>query len=229
METFAAAVPSGPDRRAERPRAANGAGHRHYIAITGSIGVGKSTLTDFLCRTYKVTPFFEPNDENPYLADFYADMRTWAFRSQLFFLTHKFRIHQELDRNPGTVVQDRTIYEDAEIFARNLHLSKHIDARDWAVYQELYRTILRSLRPPDLMIYLRCNPRTQRQRIRERGRDMEQSIPTAYLKRLGTLYEEWFARFDSAPKVVIETDRMDYLSDLVHRLDVLKEIERHLV
>ncbi len=212
------------------PRKANGGAtsHRRYIAITGSIGVGKSTLTDFLCRTYKVTPFFEPNDQNPYLQDFYADMKTWAFKSQLFFLTHKFRIHQDLDRNPGTVVQDRTIYEDAEIFAKNLHLTGAIDARDWAVYEELYRTILRSLRPPDLMIYLRCSPRMQRQRIKLRGRQMEQNIPAAYLKKLGALYEEWFERFDGAPKIVLETDRANYLEDLVHRIDVLKEIERHL-
>jgi deoxyadenosine/deoxycytidine kinase len=199
-------------------RKANGGAvsHRRYIAITGSIGVGKSTLTDFLCRTYKVTPFFEPNDQNPYLQDFYADMKTWAFKSQLFFLTHKFRIHQDLDRNPGTVVQDRTIYEDAEIFAKNLHLTGAIDARDWAVYEELYRTILR------------CSPRMQRQRIKLRGRQMEQNIPAAYLKKLGALYEEWFERFDGAPKIVLETDRANYLEDLVHRIDVLKEIERHL-
>jgi deoxyadenosine/deoxycytidine kinase len=203
-------------------------GGRRYLAITGNIGVGKSTLTDFICRTYKVQPFFEPNDQNPYLPDFYRDMRTWAFRSQLFFLTHKFRIHQELDRSPGTVVQDRSIYEDAEIFARNLHLSGMIDHRDYATYLELYRTILRALRPPDLLIYLRCNTRTQRKRIKLRGRAMEQSIPAAYLRRLGALYEDWFARFDAAPKLVLETDKLDYLTDLVHRMDVLKEIEQHL-
>ncbi|MEW5855504.1 MAG: deoxynucleoside kinase [Myxococcota bacterium] len=202
---------------------------RHYIAITGSIGVGKSTLTDFLCRTYKVTPFFEPNEQNPYLEDFYADMKSYAFKSQLFFLTHKFRIHQELDRSNGTVVQDRTIYEDAEIFARNLHLTGKIDDRDYGTYQELYRTILRALRPPDLVIYLRCNPRTQRKRIQLRGREMEQGIPAAYLKKLGALYEDWFTRFDGAPKVVLETDKLDYITDLVHRIDLLKEVERHLV
>lgn len=213
---------------ASKRLAPNPAGNRRYIAITGSIGVGKSTLTDFLCRTYKVTPFFEPNDENPYLADFYKDMKTWAFRSQVFFLTHKFRIHQELDRTSGTVVQDRTIYEDAEIFARNLHLTGKLDARDFATYSELYRTILKAIRPPDLLIHLRCNPKTQKARIKLRGREMEQAIPAAYLKKLGVLYEEWFERFDAAPKLVLETDKMDYLTDLVHRIDVLKEIERHL-
>lgn len=201
---------------------------RRYIAITGSIGVGKSTLTDFLCRTYKVKPFFEPNDENPYLADFYADMKTWAFRSQLFFLTHKFRIHQELDRTPGTVVQDRTIYEDAEIFARNLNISGMIDDRDFATYTELYRTILRSLQPPDLLIHLSCSFRMQRKRIRLRGRAMEQSIPPAYLRQLNALYEEWYARFDLAPKLILDTEKMDYLTDMVHRMDVLQVIEKHL-
>src|SRR5690242_3949226 len=104
-----------------------------YIAIAGNIGCGKSTLVDFICREYHVTPFFEPNANNPYLKDFYADMKRWAFHSQIYFLAHKFRIHQELERQRGavTVVQDRTIFEDAEVFAAHLHQRKYINDRDW--------------------------------------------------------------------------------------------------
>ena len=107
---------------------------KRFIAIAGNIGAGKTELTRFLCRRYDIKPFFEPNEQNPYLADFYKDMKTWAYRSQLFFLTHKFRLQLELQDEPGTVVQDRTIYEDAEIFAKNLHRQRFIDTRDFRTY-----------------------------------------------------------------------------------------------
>jgi deoxyadenosine/deoxycytidine kinase len=204
--------------------------HPKYLAVAGNIGCGKSTLVDFICRTYHLEPFFEPNATNPYLVDFYADMKRWAFHSQVYFLTHKFRIHQELERERAkrTVVQDRTIYEDAEVFATNLHRRRLISGRDWGVYRDLYDTILTSLEPPDLMIYLRASVRTIRKRIKLRGRPEEQTIPTSYLRSLSTLYEEWFANYKRSPTLVLTTDNMDYLSDLVYRLDVLKTIEKHL-
>lgn len=198
---------------------------RTYIAVAGNIGAGKSTLVDFLCRTYGVQPFFEPNDDNPYLADFYADMSAWSFHSQVFFLSHKFRIHQQLDETPGTVVQDRTIYEDAEIFATALHEMGKMSDRDFATYQALYATICNSLRPPDLMIYLRCPMKTLKKRIKLRGRAMEQDIPTSYLKLLHDLYEDWIARYTLSEVMVLDTEKLDYISDLVDRLDVMKRIE----
>lgn len=198
---------------------------RTYIAVAGNIGAGKSTLVDFLCRTYGVQPFFEPNDDNPYLADFYADMNAWSFHSQVFFLSHKFRIHQQLDETPGTVVQDRTIYEDAEIFATALHASGKMSDRDFRTYQELYATICNALKPPDLMIYLRCSMKTLKKRIKLRGREMEQDIPTSYLKLLHELYEDWIARYTLSEVMVLDTEKLDYISDLVDRLDVMKRIE----
>jgi deoxyadenosine/deoxycytidine kinase len=215
---------------------------RAYIAIAGNIGSGKSTLVDFLCRTYGVQPFFEPGvapigppsdggeggDDNPYLADFYQDMKAWAFHSQVFFLTHKFRVHQELDKTPGLVVQDRSIYEDAEVFATALHKSKKISDRDWKTYGELYLTICEAIRPPDLMVYLKCSLKTTKQRIRLRGRAMEQTIQTSYLRLLQDAYDAWFKRWRGSEVLVIDTDRLDYVSDLEHRLDVLGRIERHL-
>lgn len=198
---------------------------KRSIAIAGNMGSGKSTLVDFLSRTYGVTPFYEPNDENPYLADFYKDMKSWAFQSQLYFLSNKFRLHQELDRQPGVVALDRTIFEDAEIFAMALYQMRKISKRDWETYQGLYGAILDAIRPPDLMIYLRCSMRPLRQRIRLRGRRMEQDVPLSYLKRLERLYDAWISAYTMSEVLVLETDKLDYIHDLVHRLDVMQRIE----
>ena len=198
---------------------------KRSIAIAGNMGSGKSTLVEFLSRTYGVTPFYEPNDENPYLADFYKDMKGWAFQSQLYFLSNKFRLHQELDRQPGVVALDRTIFEDAEIFATALFQMRKISKRDWQTYQSFYGAILDAIQPPDLMIYLRCSMRTLRQRIRLRGREMEQDVPLPYLKRLDRLYEDWIGTYAMSDVLVLETDQLDYIHDLVHRLDVMERIE----
>lgn len=198
---------------------------RKFIAIAGNVGAGKSSLLEFLTSTYDVAPFYEPNDANPYLADFYHDMKRWAFQSQLFFLSSKFRIHQQADRTPGVVIQDRTIFEDAEIFATALRQMRKIDSRDWETYWDFYQTILRAIRPPDLMIYLHCPVRTLRKRIRLRGRAMEQAIPLAYLRRLQGLYEQWIARYDLGEVLVLDSERLDFISDLVDRQDVRSRIE----
>ncbi|MFH1261979.1 MAG: deoxynucleoside kinase [Pseudomonadota bacterium] len=205
-------------------------GRPTYIAVAGNIGCGKSTLVDFICRTYEVEPFFEPNARNPFLVDFYADMKRWAFHSQLFFLTQKFRIHQDLDlrRTRQTVVQDRTIFEDAEIFAANLHQRGFINKRDWGLYQDFYQTALRAIEPPDLLIYLRASIRTIRKRIKIRARPEEQQIPVTYLRALNRLYESWFASYKRSPTLVLESDRLDYITDLIDRIDILKTIEKYI-
>ncbi len=199
--------------------------HRKFIAIAGNIGTGKSSLLGFLTSTYDIAPFYEPNDENPYLPDFYHDMKRWAFQSQLFFLSNKFRIHQEADRVTGVVVQDRTIFEDAEIFATALHQMRKIDQRDWKTYWSFYQSILEVIQPPDLMIYLRCSMRTLRRRIRLRGRPMEQDIPLSYLKRLDRLYENWIDNYTMGEVLVLESDKLDFVSDLIDRQDVRERIE----
>lgn len=195
------------------------------IAIAGNMGSGKSTLVEFLHRKYGISPFYEPNDENPYLADFYRDMKRWAFQSQLYFLGNKFRLHQVIDRQPGVVALDRTIFEDAEIFATALYQMRKISKRDWETYQGFYRAILEAIRPPDLMIYVRCSMRTLRQRIKLRGRKMEQDIPLAYLQRLDRNYERWISSYDMGEVLILESDKLDYIHDLVHRLDVMGRIE----
>ncbi len=201
---------------------------KRFVAVAGNIGAGKTELVHFLCKKYGLTPFFEPNDTNPYLQDFYADMKVWAFRSQIYFLSHKFRLHRTLMDAASTVVQDRTIYEDAEIFARNLHDQGFIDTRDYRTYRELYESVCRALAPPDLMIFLKCPVRTLRKRIAGRGRAMEAAIPTSYLSGLNKLYDDWRARYDLSPVIELPTDRLDYLTDIVDRLDLFKQIERYL-
>jgi deoxyadenosine/deoxycytidine kinase len=198
---------------------------KRTIAIAGNIGTGKSTFVDFLDRTYGITPFYEPTDENPYLADFYKDMRAWAFQSQLYFLSSKFRLHQELDRQPGIVALDRTIFEDAEIFATALYRMRKIAKRDWLTYRRFYEAIVDAIRPPDLLIYLTCSMKTLRTRIRLRGRRIERDIPVSYLKRLEHLYDDWIESYSMSDVLVLDTDDMDYVNDLVHRLDVMRRIE----
>jgi deoxyadenosine/deoxycytidine kinase len=199
-----------------------------YIAIAGNIGAGKTELASFLCERYDLSPFLEPNDANPYLADFYADMKGWGFQSQLWFLVRKYRLHLDLAGESRTVVQDRTLYEDAEIFAKNLYRQKCISRRDFATYWDLYETVVRTIPAPRLMIQLRCPVRTLRQRITRRGRAMEQNIPVEYLRRLNRLYDDWFRRYDLSPVLTLETDKLDWMTDLVDRLDLFRRIERHL-
>ncbi|MEX0941085.1 MAG: deoxynucleoside kinase [Pseudomonadales bacterium] len=201
---------------------------RKSIAIAGNIGTGKSTLVEFLANTYGILPFYEPNDENPYLPGFYEDMERWSFHSQIYFLASKFKLHQEVDRAHGVVALDRTIFEDAEIFATALHQMRRMDSRDFATYWRFYESILEAIRPPDLMIYLRCAMRPLRRRIKLRGREMEQAIPLSYLKRLERLYEAWIENYTMSEVLVIETDDLDYINDFVHRLDVMERIESML-
>jgi deoxyadenosine/deoxycytidine kinase len=203
-------------------------GMKRYVAVAGTIGAGKTSLVAWLVKRYGLVPFYEPNDDNPYLADFYADMRSWAFHSQCFFLAHKLKLHQELAACERPAVIDRTIYEDAEIFAKNLHAQRYLSKRDWGVYQELYRGICRSLRPPDVLIALTCPLRTAKKRIARRGRAMEDAIPDAYLRRLHRLYAEWFDRYDLSPVVRIDTGELDYVEDLVDLLDLMRTLDQAL-
>ncbi len=201
---------------------------RKYIAIAGNMGAGKSCLVDFLCRHFDLKPFFEPNDRNPFLPLFYNDMKRWAFHSQMHFLTHKFRIHRELDDYPGTVVQDRSIYEDAEIFAYNLYRQGCLTDEEWRTYRDLYDVMVEAITPPDLLISLRCPLRTLRGRIAGRGRAIERNIPDDYLRRLERYYRRWLEHYDRSPVLELSTEKGDYLEDFLHRQDLLDTIAKYL-
>jgi deoxyadenosine/deoxycytidine kinase len=213
--------------RARRRRARAG-DSRRYIAVAGSIGAGKSSIVDFLSQRFDIQPFFEPNEANPYLEDFYADMERWSFHSQVYFLSAKFKLHKELDASPQNVIQDRTIWEDAEIFAQSLHQQGRMSERDWLTYRNLYESIQDEIRAPDVMIYLRCPVKTVRKRIAMRGRQMEQNIPTEYLKRLNRLYENWIADYDLSPLVILPTDKLDYVTNLVDCHEIVTAVEKYL-
>lgn len=199
-----------------------------FIAVAGNIGVGKTSLTTYLTTRYGFEPFFEPFAENPYLDDFYKDMTAWGFHSQMWFLAHKYRLHRQLERTDGILVQDRTIYEDAEIFATHLHRSGKMSDRDFATYSELYRAMRGSLRPPDLLIYLRCSVKAARARIKKRNRPSELAIPVDYLRKLNGLYEEWMAGWTQCPVLVWDSEKSDYLEDLVDRIEFHRAVEAFL-
>jgi deoxyadenosine/deoxycytidine kinase len=199
---------------------------KKYIVLAGNIGAGKTTLVALMCELLGWKPYFEPVAENPYLVDFYRDMASWAFHSQVFFLTHRVRSHRALMDDPWSVVQDRSLYEDAEVFARNLHRQGHISARDWQTYQGLYQTFTTLLPPPDLVVYLRASVSTLRRRIAQRGRGFEAGISDEYLGQLNALYEEWIAGFSLAPVLTITSDRLDFVrrkTDLRKVVEVVQE------
>lgn len=185
---------------------------KHFVAVAGNIGVGKSTLVNRLCSELGWQPYYEPVKENPYLEDFYADMKTWAFQSQVFFLTHRLRMHLDLLENPLSVVQDRSVYEDAEVFATNLYRQGQMRKRDYSSYRRLYSLLCDMLRPPDLVIYLRASVPTLQKRIAQRGRDFESQITDEYLEQLNQLYEQWISGFTLCPVLTVPTDQMDYVA-----------------
>lgn len=202
---------------------------KKFIAVAGNIGVGKSTLVTLLSERLGWQPFYEPVGENPYLADFYRDMRAWAFHSQIFFLTRRLRAHRQLIDHPTSVVQDRTVYEDAEVFAHNLYRQGLIDNRDYSSYRELYQVLTEFLPPPDLVIYLRATAATLEQRIHSRGRDYERQISFDYLDQVNQLYEAWIARFNLCPVLTVPADALNYVANPKHLDLIVQKIEDKLM
>jgi deoxyadenosine/deoxycytidine kinase len=193
---------------------------KYFVAVAGNIGVGKSSLTTLLARRMGWEPFFEAVAENPYLADFYADMPTWSFHSQVFFLSRRLYDYRALMEHPTSVLQDRTVYEDAEIFARNLYRQGLMSERDWSSYWDLYSAVSTLLPPPDLVVYLQASVSVLTQRIEMRGREFEQQISEEYLARLNDLYDEWVAGFNLCPVLTIATDNLDFVHAPEH-LDII--------
>lgn len=201
---------------------------KKFVAVAGNIGVGKSTLVTMLCQQLDWQPFYEPEADNPYLADFYKDMRSWAFHSQIFFLTHRLRAHRQLIDHPTSVIQDRTVYEDAHVFAHNLYGQGFISERDYSTYRELYRVLCEFLPPPDLVVYLRASVPTLLQRVSLRGREYERQITPEYLKNLNELYENWIINFNVCPVLSVPADDLDYVAHSSHLDLIVKKIQDKL-
>jgi deoxyadenosine/deoxycytidine kinase len=209
-----------------------------HIAITGNIGAGKTTLAELLAGHYGWEVLYEAVEGNPYLADFYDDMPRWAFNLQIFFLNSRFaQVKRIIDiqlanqTNPDqqhTVVQDRTIYEDAAIFARNLYESGDMTERDFVTYSQLFTNMMSLVRPPDLMIYLRASLPKLREQIKKRGRLFEQSISDEYLGNLNQLYEEFVASYQLGPLLILDVDAIDYAKYPADFNEVLHQIDTQL-
>jgi deoxyadenosine/deoxycytidine kinase len=183
-----------------------------FVAVAGNIGAGKSSLTRLLGERFGWKPYFESVDDNPYLPDFYADMSRWSFHLQIYFLANRFKHHKRMTESGEPVVQDRSIYEDAEIFARNLHDIGKMDDRDYRNYVSLFEVMTDYLKSPDLMIYLRSSIRHLVEQISRRGRSFEQGIQRDYLEQLNQHYENWIANYRRGPLLVIESDDLDFVN-----------------
>ncbi len=200
----------------------------YFITVAGNIGVGKSTLVSLLAKRLEWEPVFEAFSENPYLADFYQDMRRWSFHSQVFFLSRRLQQHHDLLQRQISVIQDRSVYEDAEVFARNLYMQDHLSERDWRCYQDLYQTMATLLRPPHLVVYLKASVETLRRRISQRGRDYELDITDAYLAQLNELYDRWAADFRLCPVLTVDTNNLNYVQHDSHLDQIIHRIEDRL-
>ena len=187
-----------------------------FIGIAGNIGVGKTTFTKLLAEKMDLIPCYESVDDNPYLSDFYHDMDRWSFNLQIYFLQHRFRHHIEINNLAKGVIQDRTIYEDASIFAYNLHEMKIMSSRDWNTYISLFDHMTQFLKKPDLIIYLKASTDTLINRIKNRSRDYEKDIDEAYLHRLNIYYKNyktWFSRIDNFNILEIDTNNFNIFKD----------------
>lgn len=191
-------------------------GNSHFVVVAGNIGCGKTTLTKKLSEKLGWKPYFESVSDNPYLADFYSDMSRWSFPLQVYFLTHRFDTHKNIESSHASSIQDRSIYEDANIFARALFEQGNLDKRDYENYQSLYKSMIDYLSPPTLMIFLKRSVPKLLERISMRGRDYEQSIPVDYLTRLNQYYGDWYDSYDSGKSLIVDTDELDFLENEEH-------------
>jgi len=208
-----------------RPR---GRKRKFFIAVAGNIGAGKSSLTRLLSDRFGWKPYYESVADNPYLNDFYADMLRWSFNLQVYFLSNRFRSHKAITEGHGSVILDRVIYEDAEIFARNLHEIGKMETRDYENYVALYDVMTEYLHAPDLLIYLRAGVDTLMSQISRRGRDFEQAIKREYLEQLNKHYEDWIHRYRRGPLLVIESDSIDFVNKREDLERVVEMIKRKL-
>ena len=199
-----------------------------HVAIAGNIGAGKTTLTELLAKHYKWKPHFESVDENPYLDDFYAEMERWSFNLQVYFLNSRFRQILEIRERGEKVIQDRTIYEDAYIFAPNLHAMGLMTNRDYENYKSLFDLMESVTKGPDLLIYLRSSIPNLVKQIHKRGRDYENSISIEYLSRLNERYEAWITTYSKGKVIILDVDDLDFVENPEHLGEVISKIDAEI-
>ncbi|WP_224999198.1 deoxynucleoside kinase [Cesiribacter sp. SM1] len=199
-----------------------------YVAVSGNIGSGKTTLTTKLAKHYGWQAEFEAVDNNPYLEDFYADMKRWAFHLQIFFLNSRFKQVTDIAKREFTTIQDRTIYEDAYIFAANLYKSQLLNDRDYHNYLNLFHSMMAYAKPPDLLIYLRADIPKLVSQIQKRGRSYEDAIRLDYLKNLNKHYEEWIANYSLGRLLVIDVNNLDFVDNVEDFAGIVEKIEVEL-
>jgi deoxyadenosine/deoxycytidine kinase len=199
-----------------------------HIAICGNIGSGKTTLTEKLARHYGWQPLYESVDDNPYLREFYEDMTRWAFHVQIYFLNTRFRQINEIQNSGRTIIQDRTIYEDAHIFAKNLHSSGNMSDRDYQSYLDIFHSMIQFVRPPDLLIYLKADIPKLVKQIEKRGRDFEYSIRLDYLKNLNQHYEAWIKTYSQGKLLVIDVNELDFVKSTEDFSSIVSKVDLEL-
>jgi deoxyadenosine/deoxycytidine kinase len=199
-----------------------------HIAVAGNIGAGKTTLTELLSKHYKWIPHFEDVDRNPYLMDFYEDMPRWSFNLQIYFLNSRLRQLVEIQKGTETVIQDRTIYEDANIFAPNLHEMGLMSKRDFDNYYHFFQTLKQMVHPPDLLIYLKASVPTLVGQIQKRGREYEENIRLDYLKRLNEYYNKWIDSYKEGTLLVIDIDKNKFPENEEHLGEIIQKVDTEL-
>jgi deoxyadenosine/deoxycytidine kinase len=199
-----------------------------HVAIAGNIGAGKTTLTELLGKHFVWDVHYETTEDNPYLSDFYMDMKRWSFNLQVFFLSNRYQQILRIQQGDRTVIQDRTIFEDAYIFAPNLASMGLMERRDYENYRNLFEAIVSQIKAPDLLIYLRAGIPTLVEHIHRRGRDYEGSISIDYLKKLNERYEEWISGYTSGKLLIINSDELDFEHNKTHLGQVLESVQAEL-
>jgi deoxyadenosine/deoxycytidine kinase len=200
--------------------------NKNFVSVAGNIGSGKSSLTKLISETLNWVPYFESVSDNPYLEDFYSDMLRWSFNLQIYFLSHRFKIHKEILVLDKSVIQDRSIYEDVEIFAKNLNEIGMMENRDYENYNSLFKEMTFYLKAPDLLIYLKADITTLLKQIKLRGRDFEKKIDKDYIEKLNVSYDNWISNYNYGKAITIETDGLDFVNskkDLDYIIELIME------
>ena len=199
-----------------------------HIAVVGNIGAGKTTLTEMLAKHYNWDPLYETVDNNPYLEDFYNDMKRWSFNLQVYFLNSRFQQIIEIQKVKKNIIQDRTIYEDAYIFAENLHEMGLMPSRDYENYKSIFENITAFIRPPDLVIYLKASVPTLVENIQRRGREYEAGIRLDYLQKLNNKYEKWITHYNKGKVLILDKDKLDFANQDEHFSTIIAQVDHQI-